>query len=54
MGISEVSHALILGIPLHVFHPVVLFYLADGEQDVRFTPAQKNEGKLRHRDGRGG
>lgn len=35
------SCMLILGIPLHVFHPILLFYLADEEQDVRFTPAEK-------------
>ncbi|KAI4803979.1 hypothetical protein KUCAC02_025624, partial [Chaenocephalus aceratus] len=28
---------------------VPLFKLADGEQDVRFTPAEKNGGKLRHK-----
>lgn len=53
--LHEASHVLILGgIPLHVFHPVLLFDLADGEQDVRFTPAQRNGGKSRHRGGRGG
>lgn len=41
---------LILGNPLHVFYPVLLFYLADGGQDVRFTPVQKNGGKLRDED----
>lgn len=45
---------LILGIPRLVFYPVLLFYLADGEQDVRFTPAQRNGGKSRHKDGQGG
>lgn len=45
---------LILGNPLHVFYPVLLLYLAGGEQDVRFTPAEKNGGKLRHKDGHGG
>lgn len=45
------SCMLILGIPLHVFYPVLLFYLADGGQDVRFTPVQKNGGKLRDKDG---
>lgn len=43
-----------LGIPLHVFYRVLLFYLADGEQDVRFTPAETNRSKLRHKDGFGG
>lgn len=42
---------LILGIPLHVFYSALLFYLADGRQDVRFTPVQKNGGKLRDKDG---
>lgn len=41
-----------LGIPPHVLYAVPLFHLADGEQDVKFTPAQRNGGKLRQRDGR--
>ena len=49
MKLCEASCMLILGNPLCVFHPVPLFNLADGEQDVRFTPAEKNGGKLRHK-----
>lgn len=37
-----------------VLDPVLLFHLADGEQDVKFTPARRNGGKLRHRDGPSG
>lgn len=53
-GLAEPPCLLILGIPPHVLDPVLLFHLADGGQDVKFTPAQRNGGKLRHRDGRSG
>lgn len=41
------------GFPLVLLNPV-LFHLADGKQDVKFTPAQSNGGKLRHGDGPSG
>lgn len=52
--LCKVPCMLFLGISHHVFHPGLLFYLADGEQDVRFTPDEKNGSKLRHKDGHGG
>lgn len=45
---------LIRGIPLRLLDPDLLFHLADEEQDVKFTPAGRNRGKLRHRDGPSG
>lgn len=45
--LGEAPCLLILGIPpACVLDPVLLFHLADGGQDVKFTPAQRKRGQV--------